>query len=100
VFIKRKNYTYFKHIKKSQVAHDFLGMFGYECGDGKWVDIRVNEIDAFIKGVNMHIGAIVEGRGGGELEVEGNVSTLLLLPSIEATSIYTLLHLAFDYHEL
>ncbi len=65
MFIKRKNYTYFKHIKKSQVAHDFLGMFGYNCGDGKWVDIRVNEIDAFIKGVNMHIGAIAKRRGGG-----------------------------------
>jgi hypothetical protein len=41
-------------------------MFGYECGDGKWVDIRVNMIDAFIKRVNMHIGAIAEGRGQGE----------------------------------
>jgi len=38
--------------------------------------------------------------GAGKLEVEGNVSTLLLVPNIEATSIYTLLHLAFDYHEL
>jgi hypothetical protein len=48
----------------------------------------------------MHIGAITVGGRGGELEVESNVSTLLLVPSIETTSIYTLPHLAFDYHEL
>jgi len=49
----------------------------------------------------MHVGAIAKGRkGGGELEVEGNVSTLLLVSNIEATSIYTHLHLAFDYHKL
>jgi len=36
-------------MKKSQVAHDFLGMFGNEfggaCGDGKWVNIGVKGID-------------------------------------------------------
>jgi hypothetical protein len=73
-------------------------------GDGKWVNIGVKGIDAFIKGINMHIGTItVGGRGGGEggeLEVESNVSTLLLVPNIEATSIYTFPHLTFDYHEL
>jgi hypothetical protein len=77
----------------------FSNEFGGACGDGKWVNIGLKEIDAFIKGINMHIGVITVG-GGGELEVEGNVSTLLLVPNIEATIIYTLPHLAFDYHEL
>ncbi len=41
----------------------FGNKFGGACGDGNWVDIGVNGIDAFIEGVNMHIGAIVIGRG-------------------------------------
>jgi hypothetical protein len=42
----------------------FGNEFGGACGDGKWVDIGENGIDAFVKGVNMHIGAIDVGRGG------------------------------------
>jgi hypothetical protein len=46
-----------------------LGIFGNEfggaCGDGKWVNIGIKGIDAFIKGINMHIGAITIGGGGG-----------------------------------
>jgi hypothetical protein len=58
----------------------FGNEFGGACGDGKWVDIGVKAIDAFIKGVNMHVGAIAIGgeagagvEVGGKLEIEGNV---------------------------
>ncbi len=41
----------------------FGNEFGGACGDGKWVNIAVKGIDAFIKGINMHIGAITVGGG-------------------------------------
>jgi hypothetical protein len=44
----------------------FGNEFGGACGDGKCVNIGVKGIDAFIKGINMHIGAIIVRRGGGE----------------------------------
>jgi hypothetical protein len=48
----------------------FGNEFGGAYGDGKWVDIGVKGIDAFIKGVNMHIGAIAVGGGGGSLKLK------------------------------
>jgi len=43
----------------------FSNEFGGACGDGKWVNIGLKEIDAFIKRINMHIGVITVGGGGG-----------------------------------
>jgi len=73
----------------------FGNEFGKACNDAKWVDIK--GIDAFMKWVNTHIGAI-DARMRGELEVRGNALTLLNV-RIETTSIYTLTHLAFDCHK-
>ncbi len=38
--------------------------------------------------------------GRGQLEAKGDVSTLLILLSIEVVNICALLHLAFDCHNL
>jgi hypothetical protein len=73
----------------------FGNEFGKACNDAKWVEIK--GIDAFMKWVNIHIGAI-DARTRGELEVGSNVLALLIV-WIEATSIYTLTHLAFDCHK-
>jgi len=57
----------------------FGNEFGRACNDAKWVDIEVKGIDAFMKRVNTHIGAI-DARMRGELEVGGNALALLILP--------------------
>jgi len=57
----------------------FGNEFGKACNDAKWVEIEIKGIDAFMKGVNTHIGAI-DARTRGELEVGGNVLALLILP--------------------
>jgi hypothetical protein len=58
-------------------------MFGNEfskaCNDAKWVEIEIKGIDAFMKGVNIHIGAI-DAKVRGELKVGSNVSALLVVP--------------------
>jgi len=48
----------------------FSNEFGGACGDGKWVNIGLKEIDAFIKRINMHIGVITVGGGGGGLKLK------------------------------
>jgi hypothetical protein len=75
----------------------FGNEFGKACNDAKWVEIEIKGIDAFMKRVNTHIGAI-DARTRGKLEVGGNALALLIV-RIEATSIYTLTHLAFDCHK-
>jgi len=57
----------------------FGNEFGRACNDAKWVDIEVKGIDAFMKRVNTHIGAI-DARMKGELEVGGNALALLIFP--------------------
>jgi len=57
----------------------FGNEFGKVCNDAKWVEIEIKEIDAFMKWVNTHIGAI-DARAQGELEVGGSASTLLVVP--------------------
>jgi hypothetical protein len=57
----------------------FGNEFGKACNDAKWVEIEIKGIDAFMKQVNTHIGAI-DARTRGELEVGGNVLALLILP--------------------
>jgi len=58
-------------------------MFGNEfdkaCNDAKWVEIEIKGIDAFMKRVNTHIGAI-DAKARGELEVGSNASSLLVVP--------------------
>jgi hypothetical protein len=54
-------------------------MFGKACNDAKWVDIEIKGINAFMKRVSTHIGAI-DARVNGELEVGGNALTLLVVP--------------------
>jgi hypothetical protein len=57
----------------------FGNEFGKACNDAKWVEIEIKGIDAFMKRVNTHIGAI-DARAKGELEVGGNASALLVVP--------------------
>ncbi len=60
----------------------FGNEFGKACNDAKWVEIEIKGIDAFMKWVNTHIGAI-DARTRGELEVGGNVSALLVVPRLQ-----------------
>jgi len=57
----------------------FGNEFGKACTDAKWVEIEIKGIDAFMKGVDTHIGAI-DARARGELEVRSNASSLLVVP--------------------
>jgi hypothetical protein len=54
--------------------------FGKACNDAKWVEIEIKRIDAFMKRVNTHIGAI-DARARGEPEVGGNALALLVVPA-------------------
>jgi hypothetical protein len=60
----------------------FGNEFGKACNDAKWVEIEIKGIDAFMKRVNTHIGAI-DARTRGELEVGGNASALLVVPRLQ-----------------
>jgi hypothetical protein len=60
----------------------FGNEFGKTCNDAKWVEIEIKGIDAFMKWVNTHIGAI-DARARGELEVGGNASALLVVPRLK-----------------
>jgi len=57
----------------------FGNEFGKACNDPKWVEIEIKGIDAFMKWVNTHIGAI-DARTRGELELGGNASALFIVP--------------------
>jgi hypothetical protein len=75
----------------------FGNEFGKTCNDAKWAEIEIKGIDAFMKRVNTHIGAI-DARTRGELEVRGNVLALLILPRSKL-QVFTLTHLTFDCHK-
>jgi hypothetical protein len=57
----------------------FGNEFGKACNDAKWVEIEIKGIDAFMKRVNAHIGAI-DARAREELEVGSNALALLVVP--------------------
>jgi len=57
----------------------FGNEFGKACNYAKWVEIEIKRIDAFMKRVNTHIGAI-DAKARRELKVGGNASTLLVVP--------------------
>ncbi len=75
----------------------FGNEFGKACNDAKWVEIEIKGIDAFMKRVNTHIGAI-DARTRGELEVGGNALALLIFPRSNL-QVFTLTHVAFDCHK-
>jgi hypothetical protein len=75
----------------------FGNKFGKACNDAKWVEIGIKGIDAFMKRVNTHIGAI-DAKTRGELEVGGNASDLLIVPRSKL-QVFTLTNLAFDCHK-
>jgi len=57
----------------------FGNEFGKTCNDAKWVEIEIKGIDAFMKQVNTHIGAI-DAKARGKLEIGSNALALLVVP--------------------